>query len=94
MNAISQINKIYGDTESMEGTYKHFLDIKHEAEYLEKENKKLKKAIEILKDFITIDKFNNETDKFKNETFLINANGFDNITQKEYELLKEVLENE
>ena len=47
---------------------------------------KLKKAIEILKDFFAIGECY--------ETFLINANGFDSITQEEYELLKEVLKDE
>ena len=89
MNAIEQINKIYGDTESMVGTYKHFLDIKHEAEYLEKKIKKLEKVIDILKDKTRPELIPS------NGKYILRTNAWHYVlTQQEYELLKEVLEND
>ena len=71
--AIDKIAEIYGDTNSLEGTYELFLKIKQDLESLEvlkKENKELKETIEIRKqmninliDFST--KLKQENEKLK-----------------------------
>lgn len=116
LQAFEKIMKIYGDTNSLEGTYELFLKIKQDLERLEasanvnkklridisnlnssyldisKENEKLKKALfitymktvdlELLKDCFELKDYNDRVNFFKE------------LTQQEYELLKEVLEND
>lgn len=53
---------------------------------LQRENHNLKKAIEILKDFFNVGEIYGD--------YLINANGFNKLSKLDYELLKEVFENE
>lgn len=53
---------------------------------------KLKKAIEVLKDKYDFDIYYNEN--FTTPTLTINCDYFKELTQQEYELLKEVLEND
>ena len=45
---ISKIAEIYGNTNSLEGTYELFLKLKHNLEELEKENAALKQGIATL----------------------------------------------
>ena len=48
---ISKIAEIYGNTNSLEGTYKLFLELKHKLEELETENQDLKDNEKIITDY-------------------------------------------
>ena len=69
--------------EQLEGLVKT-LDI--EVKILNQDLEKYKMAIEILKDFFNVGEIYGD--------YLINANGFNKLSKLDYELLKEVLENE
>lgn len=54
--------------------------------YLDKELKKYKKAFEILKDTLTLSK--------RDEEYYLMGDFYDKITEEEYELLEELINNE
>ena len=82
-NLVKTITQELERLEQLEGLVKT-LDI--EVKILNQDLEKYKMAIEILKDFFNVGEIYGD--------YLINANGFNKLSKLDYELLKEVLENE
>ena len=65
--------------------YDKNIELKQENKELKEKVDEFKLAIEILKDFVVIGQINGD--------YLINANGFDKLSQGDYNLLKQVFES-
>ena len=113
LEALKEIARIYGETNSLEGTYDLVLKIKHDLErleQLEKENQELKEKLSAIE--FWNERYMEHNEKLKIAIFIVymknvdlellkdccNLKDYNNrvnflreLTQQEYELLKEVL---
>jgi hypothetical protein len=89
---LEHLKKIEENYYSLNMSYE---DIEFENVRLEKENKKLKQAIDILKDKMNLAVYHNKVyNTYSLDLLKFKEDFEDELSQEEYELLKEVLENE
>lgn len=90
---LDRLEKLEKENKVLREKVNHFKNIKNRyrrnEKFVEKENAKLKKTIEILKDKLEITLYSH--DEYFNPPMINGTEIFKNLTQEEYELLKEVL---
>lgn len=83
---LEKLEKLEIANKNNEGLVRENVDLINRNLKLQDENTKLKQAIKLLKPLVVVKKINGG--------YVVNARGFEILTECAYELLKEVLENE